>query len=30
MRALDDHDPVPARPNEVMRVTVARDLMGRV
>ena len=30
MRALDDQDLVPARPHEVMRVIVARDLMGRV
>jgi hypothetical protein len=30
MRAFDDHDSDPARPNDVMRVIVARDLMGRV
>jgi hypothetical protein len=30
MRAFDDPDSDPARRNDVMRVIVARDLMGRV
>jgi hypothetical protein len=30
MRPRDDHDLVPAHPDDVMRVIVARDLTGRV